>query len=380
MRWLWMILSVLLYSALDVPNDWGDVQPFGVADQRDAPLLIVGEQWTIGVWVSADEQDTYHTVRRWDQNGLGEENRLSILTAFPQQHQIVSARSGQYHLLWLDGEPSQPLAGLRLWSVLLNQTPDAVQGAFILNDYPIYHFDAVADGAGGAWIFFNSLPLSEPNLYAQYLDARGRYRSPEHLIPSAHHPRAIRLEDGTIRLFWHNPATGKLMTGVFEAEMGALRDVMALVTFPALGMADLFEQVQVAVDASAFYIFWNITRVGEGEAETFFSSAPRADLNAWTTPQQLDVDGLAATWATPAIATTGDFAREQLQVGVVLDNEIGIITMQDGAVTDYQSVLGLGESRLIGRLYLAVAADGRLALAWSHLSPTGAIMSVIRQP
>jgi hypothetical protein len=377
MRWLWVLLTVFLQQTLDLPSDWGDLQAFGVAEQRDAPLLVIGDNWTIGVWMSADEHDTYHTLRRSDQSGLGEENRLSILTAFPQKHHTVPARSGQHHLLWLDGEPSQPLGGLRLWSVLIDQTPDAVQGAFILNDYPIYDYDAVSDGAGGAWIFFTSLPMSEPNLYAQYLDSQGRYRPIEYIGSTAQHPRAVRLEDGTIRLFWHNPLTGKLMTGIFDSEQAQLADITALIAYPRLGKTDLFEQVQVAVDQTTFYIFWTINHIAQDAIVTLFSSAPRSNIHQWTPAQVLAVEARQATWIAPA---GGLSIHDYLSVGVVLDNEIGIISMQDGAVRDYQNVLGLGESRLIGRLRSAITADGRLALSWSHLSPTGAVMSVIRQP
>lgn len=377
MAWVLLLSGVLFNQALDLPTDWGDVEAFGVAEQRHAPVLIVGEGWTVGVWVSADESDTYHTLRRWDRDGLGEEKRLPILTAFPQNHQVVSTQMGLHHLLWLDGEPSEPLAGLRLWGVMVrqvNQSPDITRGAFIVNDYPIFDFDAVTDGEGGAWVFFNSLPLAEPNLYAQHLDREGRPRTPTYLIGGANHPRAVRLEDGTIRIFWHNPLTGKLLSGEFVADQ--LTNIQTHLTVPTLDKTDLLDDVHIAVDQTHYTIFWNITRFAESRSETFFSTARRDDLTAWTTRQRLMMDDVPLAWASPV---QGENIPERLMVGALMGNEIGIISMQDGSVIDYQNVIALGESRLVGSLYLTTTPDGRLTLSWSHLSPTGAVMSVIRQ-
>lgn len=370
MGWLILFLGVFLNQALDVPNDWGDIQALGVAEQREAPVLIVGDNWTIGVWIGADETDTYHTLRRWDENGLGDKQRLSILTNFPQHHQVLPARRGQYHLLWLDSEPNEPLAGLRLWNVIINQTPASTRGAYILNDYPIYDFDAVSDDGGGAWLFFNSSPLAEPNLYVQYLDQQGRSRIPQYLAGSVNHPRALRLDDGTIRLFWHNPLTEQLMGAIFVDDQ--LMDVQAYLPYPTLGKMDILDDLQVAFDENWAYVFWNITRLAEELSETFYSFAPRDDLSRWTTPQPLRIGDQIGAWASP-------FSGETLSLALMIDNEIGIISMQAGAVIAVENVIALGEIRLVGKLQTAITPDGRLAISWSHLSPTGAIMNVIRE-
>lgn len=372
---IWLILfGLLLNQTFDFPREWGDIEVFGVAEQREAPVLIAGDTWLIGVWMSADENDTYHTLRRWDGQGMGETKRLSILTAFPQNHQIVSANRGHHHLLWLDGEPNEPAAGLRLWGVIVDQSPDATRGAFIINDYLVGDFDVVADGQGGAWVFFNSLPLSEPNLYIQYLDPAGRPRPPEHILSGGNHPRAVRLDDGTVRLFWHNPLTDQLMSGLFVDNQ--LSDVQPLLIAPTVGKTDVIEDVQIITHHDTFYIFWTIRRLIDGQIETFFASTQHDDVTDWTMPDRLMIDGAGVGWASPV---NGVWTGEQLAVAGVIDNEIGIILMQDGAVIDYQNVIDLGESRLVGGLYLASTSDGRLALSWSQLSPTGAIMSAIRQ-
>lgn len=367
---------------------WGAVYVVGVAEQGDAPAMIVGAESIIAVWISADERDTYHTLRRINtaDGTLSAVNRLPIVTGFPRHHRTARAASGFHHLLWLDADPQEPFAGVRLWALLIDDTPDATRGALIANDHTIYHHDILPADDGGLWAFYSAAPVAEPTIYAQFFDPINRPRLPVALVSAGDRPAAVRFADGTPRLFWHSVTDGTLRSASFDgdnrpqAERG---EIAVHVAAPALSAGDFLEHLHVAVDATHVYAFWNISRHRGEFAGTWYATAPQAALDEWTTPRRLTLDGVpdappdvALSWASPA---AGVPSADGLPVAVGTGDELGVVVLRGGEVVSYQAVAPLDAPGLIGTPTLHADSAGRLTLAWAQPAPDGARLFVSQQ-
>lgn len=369
-------------------SEWRAVYALGVAEQGDAPALIVGAESIIAVWVSADERDTYHTLRRINtaDGAPGAVNRLPIVTAFPRHYQAARAAQGFHHLLWLDADPQEPLAGMRLWALLIDNTPDATRGAFIANDHTIYHHALLPGDDGTLWVFYSAAPISEPTIYAQFFDSVNRPRSPVALVSAGERPAAVRFADGTPRLFWQSVTDGTLRSAAFDGDSrpSAERGEVALhVTAPALSAGDFLEHLHVAVDATHVYAFWNISHHRGAFAATWYATAPQSALDDWTTPRRLTLDSVAdvspdvvLSWASPA---GGVPSADGLPVAVAAGDELGVVTLRGGAVVSYEAVAPLDAPGLIGTPTLHADSAGRLTLAWAQPAPDGAHLYIAQQ-
>jgi hypothetical protein len=377
--------SSMVVEAATTHSAWGVVQTFGYAEQADAPpLLVLGED-IIGVWVSADERDTYHTLRRLDLASIQRDspNPLSILTTFPQSHQFAPAARGLYHLMWLDAHPDAPLDGLYLWSLLINDTPEATRGAFIHDNLPAYHYNLLPNPDGSVWAFITSEPIAEPSLYTQYFDSLGRARSAVNIAHGVNYPSVIRFADGSVRVFWQSVPEGRLMSAAFNpaVDSGVLDTPYAHVAAPRLQQGMLQNHLHITADSTFIYAFWNVSHLTNGHTETWFSVAPIADLSAWTPPALLEVsigdETYTIAWASPAKT---DSPPSNMVMAVQVGQELGVIYWEDGTIQRYESVIALPSPVLLGLPSLYMAIDGRLTLAWAQPTPIGAALNITRQP
>jgi hypothetical protein len=225
--------------------------------------------------------------------------------------------------------------------------------------------------------------IAEPTIYEQTISVRGIPQEPTPLLTAADWPMLIQANDGTRHLVWMDTHTQQL-------RYGQLTDGELTINQPIPNGLNLIEverlhNLQLALDSTHLYLFWNLTRL-TGQDEAWYT-ARALDSEQWNRPQRLGIgtpmDTFIQTgfnsgpvhtvqsgenWLMWAAPLAGQF--DVLPVAVSQQDEIGIVYLQGATISGYQSVTTL-QKPLIGRPMLRTDRDRYLYLAWAEPTTNG---------
>ncbi|MBZ0280708.1 MAG: hypothetical protein K8L97_08190 [Anaerolineae bacterium] len=381
-----LILLILCLAACNLSetptppgSTWGEIITLGQAEQMDAPDFWPGANNLTGTWIGADERGVHHDGRAVSASGFSELITMPLPPVHPYGQQLYPAGGDNLHLLWLDDNGA---GETRLYGAVITATLEVVRGPTLLSEQATQRFTVLSNGDGTLWIISAGGLLSEPGLFARYLDAEGRPRLEDiyQIAADADWPTIIQGE--TPRLFWLRPSDGQVWSSpLLDGEPTAPAPVVESVI---LNPGDRLNQFSGGQDMTHTYLFWNITRM-DGQNETWFS-AGQLD-NDWNRPARLGVDtALAADFATGFNTGTAQTAQageavfswaaplngqfETLPVaGVVDKNRLTVVYLRGGGIVGWQPLTSV--TFLLGTPLLHTDRDRHLYLSWAEPTSAG---------
>jgi hypothetical protein len=261
---------------------------------------------------------------------------------------------------------------------LLNADLKIERGPIEFSDQRAGRFTAAASGDGSALVLWSGGPIAEPTLFVQIVSARGIPEPAIPLLTAADWPALIQANDGIYHLIWMDVHSQQLRHGEFQG--GALTISQPTPNGLALAAGERLHQLQLALDLTHLYLFWNLTRQTGPDEAWFMVRA--LDSDQWSAPQRLGISAPMGTfietgfnsgpvpatqqgenwlaWAAPLV---GQF--DLLPVAVSQNDEIGIVYLRQGTIHGYQAVTVL-QKPLIGPPALRTSRDRYLYLAWAE--------------
>jgi hypothetical protein len=360
-------------------STWGAVITLGQAEQSDAPALWpTAERITAG-WIGADETGVHQDVRILSNGNLSERVVLPLPPVHPYAQQFFPAGGENLFILWLDANPDPEN---RLYAAVINAKMAVERGPTLISDKLTLRYAAVSDGEGGLWTVWSGGLVSEPEIYAQYIDSNGRPRQAVLVAENADWPALARSNDGKLNLFWLSPNDGKINGATLEN--GAAVDIQPLNRGIMLARGDRLMGIRAAFDMTHRYLFWNVTRA-DGTTESWYTTAEIAAWE-WRSPAhlgiKLDLEELfetrfnsgsahatqvgasGAAWAMP-LAGQFDVLPAAAQIG----DQLAVIYFQQGEIAGYQNIVEV--NNLIGAPALYTDRDRHLYLAWAQPTANG---------
>lgn len=373
---LWLAACNVSAPPTPPTSAWGAVITLGQAEQADAPAFWPLANGLTAVWIDADERGVHHDGRALTSSGLSEQITIPLPPVHPYGQQMYPSVGDTLHLLWLDDNGA---GETRLYGSVMTSALELVRGPTLLSEQPTRRFTAIPNGDGTLWVISSGGLLSEPSLFARYVDAEGRPRleNTYEIVTDGDWPFMLQGQ-----LFWLRPSDGQVWSSLLlDGKPVAPTPVTQSVI---LNPADRLNQFSAGQDMTHTYLFWNITR-GDGQNETWFTSGQNS---AWNPPTRLLIDttmtanfatgfntGTARTsqagesvlsWAAPL---DGQF--EALPVASVVDKtQLGVVYLQGGAIAGWQSVTPI--RFLVGAPLLHSDRNRHLYLSWAEPSPAGA--------
>lgn len=364
------------------PSAWGAVMTVAQAEQMLPAAVWPTATGAVAAWVGADaEGPPYQALRLWGAGGLGEAMRLPLAVR-PMQQRLMAATDGRLHLFWLD---SNVEGQTRLFTALLKPTLERERELTILTEQATVRYALLPGLNGGVWALAAGGLVSEPSIYAHFVDAEGRPRFVEdyEVVFNADWPAPLVNGDGSATLFWLRKTDGQVMESPLLD--GRAIDPQAVMPGLLLNPADRLEGFEAAQDATHRYLFWRITR-GDGRQESWFSSAARAD-GQWGIPARVMVQVAAGTvYETGFNGGAGEQARagemlagwvrpmsglfDRLATTAVVDGSLGVLYWQAGTIRGYQAVV-TPAPKLLAAAEVLSDRDRHLYLIWSEPTPAG---------
>jgi hypothetical protein len=376
---------LLILSACQAPTNrldstrWGPLLLLAEAEQADAPAIQVQPDGSLtAAWIGTDAAGVHQDARTLRRDNLSPVVVLPLPPRRPTAQALVPASGGSSHLIWLDADER---GVSQVYTALLTPELRVERGPIAISDSPALRFVALPAPGGQALIFWSGGPPAEPMLTVQRIDRSGLPAAPQRLAYNADWPTAALANDGIYHIAWldSNQRVG----------YGQLRaDSFSLQTSPVHALerraGDRLHQFQAALDTSHLYLFWNLTRLDEGDQTWMISRDLQA--NTWSQPQRLGIslqDGLftdtgfntgtvqAAAYGERWLRWTAPLAGqfETLAAAGAIDHEIGGVYLRAGAIVGYQSIQSV--DLLIGQPTLQTDQDRHLYLAWAEPGSTG---------
>jgi hypothetical protein len=371
---------------------WGEMTLLGQTEQSQSPAIWSQSERTVAAWIGADQTGVHQDIRVLSGGTLSDRVVLPLPPVHPYEQQIAPALGDAVHFLWLDLD--DPSNETRLFSayVGLSPTPHVERGPIRVSDQRTLRYAIVPNPDGSLWAVWSGGLLSEPSLYAQYLDPLSRPQPPRKLIDNADSPALARANDGTVYLFWLQAASPSRIKTVYRAHLGdgVIDAPQAITQTPPLNRGDQLMDLRAGLDAMHGYLIWNVQRA-DGTMETWLSSGALS-AKTWSSPTRLGVQWTTKTtfetgfnggaarpalagdhwlrWASPA---AGQF--DLLPLAAQVDDSLALVYLRGGAIVGYQEIapLSLG---LIGAPALLTGADRHFTLAWSQPTSAGAELKV----
>ncbi len=358
---------------------WGNISTLGHAEQTDAPALVAMGDDLTAAWIGSDDSGIHQDMLQVNSTDLPPATVLPLPPVHPYAQQLAPAANGNIHLFWLDAGDS---GETRLFTALITPEQTVERGPTQVSDRRTARYALMSNGDGTLWAVWSGGLLSEPALYAQYIDADGRPREPQPLVSDADWLEITYTGAGTQILFWLQASNSRPHVARFVN--GALADIQPAADAVALNGGDLLTSFRAGLDHTHAYLFWNLTRAN-GQPETWVSSSPLA-APVWSAPQRLGVE-----WTTKSFFETGfNGGRaypahsgerwlswsapvagqlETLPVAAAYGSNLGLVYFRDGDIIGYQNIVTI--AGLIGTPFLLTDRDLHLYLAWSEPTPNG---------
>lgn len=375
-----LCLAACTPSAMQTPRStWGAIITLGQAEQGDAPDFWPNAAGLTATWIDADERGVHHDGRALTPAGLSEQVTMPLPPVHPFGQQLYPASGDNLHLLWLDDNGA---GETRLYGAVITSALEVVRGPTLLSEQATRRFTAIPNGDGTLWVISAGGLLSEPGLFARYVDEEGRPRLEEtyQIVMDADWPMVIQGE--IPRLFWLRPSDGQVWASPLQD--GQPTAPTPMVETVILNPGDHLTGFSGGQDMTHTYLFWNIARA-DGQHETWFSAGRAGE--SWSRPARLGIDTTLTTdfatgfntgtaqaaqageavlsWAAPL---NGQFEALPL-AGVVDKNQLAMVYLRGGAVVGWQPLTSI--RFLIGAPLLHTDRDRHLYLSWAEPTPAG---------
>jgi len=357
------LICLLLAACQSTPTRWITLAE---AEQGRAPALSVFEDRLTAVWVGADAAGVHHDAR---QVVNGESSPVTVLPlppTYPYDQRLYPAADGALYLLWLD-RAGDVTALYSAWIA-----PDlTILRTAPVSDGRALRYSAVPDGAGGLWVAWSGGLLSEPTVYTRHIDAEGRPLDQFRVAADAEYPALTRTHDGLIYLFWLQ--AGQVLRA--RLEDGIPVDTESLTSAISLAPGDRLYDVNIGLDRTQAYLFWNVTRAS-GAIETWYTSG-EFDAAFWNAPTRFlltlddaQTESKPLRWASPAVGQS-----DTLWVAAESAAGLGIAELRGGVVVGYEVIVP--DVYLIGTPTLLIRPDQTHVLAWSSPDAPRAHLNLI---
>ena len=355
---------------------WGPALTIAQAEQVNAPALWVANDRVTTAWVGADATGVHQDIRLLTPGGLSATAVLPLPPVYPYDQTIYPGQLNYTHFLWLDAAES---GENRLYNALITPDLTVERGPTTLSTAHTLRYTALTAADGGLQIVWSGGLLAETALYYQTIDVAGRPGTPLELTLNADWPSLTRANDGTRYLVWLRPTDNRLFYAVLT-ETG-LTQISEIATLSHIEPDTRLFNVQIALDATHLYVFWNTVN-STGEAQTWLTSREITGA-VWSSPAAVGLDLTAAenrlpfetgfntgsaqvieagtepvSWLT-ALSGQNAVLPAAAQVGA----DVALLYFQGGEIRAYQPITPAG---LIGLPGLAVDQDRYLYLAWSQ--------------
>jgi hypothetical protein len=376
------LLVIVLVGCASAPAQeqslWGRVHTLAETEQSHAPAIWVQPEGSLtAAWIGADEIGVHQDARTVLSSAVGDTITLPLPPVHPTAQQLLPARDGKLHLLWQDANANREM---RLYAALLTPELMVERGPTVISDQLTLRYAAVAQPNGQILTVWSGGLPAEPALYLQRIDERGLPRAPVLLARDADWPALAQSNDGSLYIFWRQSSDGRFSGGQLQGDQ-IIRDEGGL---PSLEQDDRLHQMDIGLDATHLYLFWNLTRAA-GDNQTWMISRP-LDASGWSSPNLVgtgeaqentlqtglntgtvasaQAGDLRLTWAAPM---PGQF--EVLPVAGRLGDDLAVVYFQAGAIAGYQRVAPV--QTLIGPPALLPDRDRYLYLAWAEPQELG---------
>jgi hypothetical protein len=360
---------------------WGIIFTVGQAEQLDAPAVVMDGNRITAAWIGADKTGVHQDIRAFNNGTWSERVVLPLPPVHPYAQQLFSGDAGYNHLLWLDADAA---GETRLYAALITPTLTVDRGPTVVTAERTTRYTALRSDDGSLWTVSSGGLLAEPGLYAHLVDAAGRPRieNSYQIAFDADWPLFVAASDGSTNLLWLRASDGRVMAAQFVN--GQAKNAHPLAVSPPLNPGDRLMNFSAGTEGSRIYLLWNVTRV-DGQTETWFTSG---FLNAsdWELPLRFGLDtsstaafetgfnggpGLVAqagdqwiSWASPL---PGVF--DKLALAAVINQQLTMIYLRDGAVIGYQTLAPVQE--ILRPPNIIADRDRHLLLAWSEPTLNG---------
>ena len=380
---LWLLLAVIVVGCGPVQADqsvWGTITTIATAQQGTAPAFWPENGSITAAWIAADERGVHQDAQTFASELTQDTVVLPLPPVHPYAQQLLPAQNGNWHLLWLDASPDT--GEIHLYSALLSPDLTVLRGPTAISEQLTLRYAVISGAGGGVTVVWSGGLLSEPTLYLQHIDARGLPGTPTPITYNGDWPTVTHSSDGITHLFWLQE--GNLHYGQIQGNN--LEHVTRIAQGPQPRFGDRLHNLSAAVDSTHLYLFWNITRSGSADAESWVLAAQQA-APTWTPPARVSVatgddtletgfnsgtvktaqrgDTITLRWASPA---AGEY--DTLPVAVAADDSVGIVYYQSGDVAGYQQIAST--TRLIGLPAIRIDRDRHIYLAWAEPLDSGA--------
>ncbi|MBL8154232.1 MAG: hypothetical protein JNM70_08615 [Anaerolineae bacterium] len=351
---------------------WGTIFTLASAEQMNAPAFWPGSTLPFA-WVEADDAAVTNRLARLSGAGIAASGSVP-LPVRPYAQTLLPAAEGKLHLFWLDANVEDET---RLFHALITPNLIVERGPTIVSDEPTLAYALLPNADGSVWAVTTGGLLSEPGLFARFVDGQGRPRL-ENLYQIAYDavwPAFLDAPDGRA-LFWLGNRDGQVYRAAFID--GQPESPQAITEAPPLGSGDRLDDFLAGQDRSHEMLFWNIRRA-DGTAETWISAAPRG--GSWTRPTRLGIslspdqpfetgfNGGAGMPAAPGESRLSwlrplNGLFNTLPAAALLDGMLGVVYFQAGEIVGWQPVVPL--SGLLAAPGFATDRDRHLYLSWSE--------------
>ncbi|MEZ4668392.1 MAG: hypothetical protein R3E39_10795 [Anaerolineae bacterium] len=390
-----LLLSACQPTAPETPvlldSAWGTVITVAQAEQADAPAIWPTSAGIVAAWVDTEANEPpFQALRSLTPDRIGEPVKLP-LPVRPSAQQLITAGGDNLHLFWLDANVDNET---RLFTALIKPDLSRERESTILTEQSTRRYALLPAGDGGVWAIAAGGLVSEPSLYAHFIDFAGRPRFEDvyEIVYDADWPTGLRANDGSLTLFWLRKTDGQVMRSAFAN--GQLLDPHPINFGVLLNPGDRLESFCAAQDNTRQYLFWNITRMN-GSRETWMASGGSKEIFwADARPLGISVDPTDIDLATPQASTfkpgfnagvslpaaAGHFALSWAQpiteqfntlpvAALAADSALTIVYFRGGEIVGVQP-LNIN-AQLIGIPKLQVDRDLFLYLAWSQPTVEG---------
>ncbi|MDX1995893.1 MAG: hypothetical protein SF029_26160 [bacterium] len=363
---------------------WGEIITIAAAEQADSPAIWPRGDGVAAAWVGGDAEGVYQAARLMTNEAVGRVDPLPLPPVYPHGQRLSPSAERDYlHLTWLDARYDDVEGGTRLWTVLLSPDLIPTRGAVQLSDIRAQRYTLIINDDGSLWAIYSGGLVSEPSLYAQYIDPLSRPRAERQIISNGDWPTAIRGNDGTTFLFWLRPSDLQVLVAQLTDDVPQF--ITPLIASPRLAPGDQLMDFEAGLDTERAYLLWNIQRL-DGTNEVWMTSGT-TDLRTWELPVRLQIEALASqpfttsfnggaanttsAGAVPlrwAAVMPGQF--EVLALAAQVGDWLCVVYLQRGEVVAAQQVVLL-TSPLIWQPSLLTDRDRHLYLAWSQPTESG---------
>ena len=349
-------VTVPTLISADIPEtEWDTIELIAQAEQLSAPSFVnIGEE-TVFSWTGSQGTEARHFSRNVD----GNTQIMALSAYFPQQQQLFPIDRGAL-MVWLDRTDAD--FDLRLQVGTFSDTGVALVGPVAISNQRTRNYSAIELDERQIRLVWSGGLGEVTNLYLHQVDHFGRPVSGDLLRIDADYPALLRDNLGAIHLFWLEDNGRSAYHAQFD-EIGdpALTNIRRI-TGANISGTDTITHFNVGFDGTQAYLFWNIRRINDSQL-VLMSHGQLADERFSLPVPLFTSENQAVQWLNPAQAI-----QNPLPVVANSGNDLLLLLMQDGAVTETEFIAESGE--LIGLPNIMVS-DAYLAVSWAQPTSFG---------